>query len=1765
MYQQGINASAKDRMKLPATFGVICIAMLMVMTSFAAMAAVPMNGTGSASITHPTVAAANPVPVPLGTAGDFAVLANSGITTTVGSMIIGDIGTSSAAGTITGFGLIPDFSGNFSTSSLVVGRVYAFDYANGTPAKMTAAVGDMGIAYTNASGRVNATGVPDYLNEGAGILEGLTLYQGIHKWTTPVSIGVTVPGNLTLDGQGNSSAVFIFQIAGTLDLASMTGGLTSNVLLTGSAQASNIFWAAAGATTIGTYSIFEGNILTGATSLIAVQTGAKLNGRALGDGTVTLDANNVTAPTGPPGDTISPTITSTIPSANATGVYASAGTYVFHFSEAMNTTAGTNLTTLPGVSWAWSANKIWYNGTYATLQYNTTYYVNLTGFTDLAGNVLSSYANMAFTTGDATLPTIVSTSPTDGATIIATSAGTFVIHFSEAMDNSTGTMLTTLPGVSWTWSADNIWYSGTYTTLSSTTAYYVNLTGYKDLSGNPLNGDADKMFTTGVAAAVIRAPVNLGTAVDFVILAKAGISTTGPTLITGDIGVSPIDQTAITGFSETMDSSNEFSTSTYVVGNIYAADYLGGTPAKMTTAISDMETAYVDAAGRAIPDYTELYAGDVTGQTLTPGLYKWGTGLLISAGGVTISGTASDVWIFQIAQDLTVANGAIITLGGAAQASNIFWQVAGQVTIGTTAQMKGIIMCYTQIAIATSASLDGRAFAQTAVTLQGNAVTEPTVGTPLPFSRADTITPYWRNTQPATINATVNDPNGDLLNVRLYYAMSSDNVTWPTSNNFSLYSGLVGAPWSWSFTFPSGDGYYRFFTVAADNTSYVEPMPVTADAYAAFDSIAPQITTVAPVDGATAVAQGTDVVVRWSEAMDNSSGTVNIVPAPTVAGAWAWSANNIWYNYTGATYASETLYTLTFNNFRDPALNAAAGDLAKAFTMVDFTAPTIQTISPVDGAAAVAQGTNIVVRWSETMDNSVGSVNIVPAPTVVGAWAWSANHIWYNYTGATYVSEILYTLTFSSFRDPTLNAATGDLVKDFTTIDFVTPTIQTITPTDGASVVAQGTTVVARWSEDMDNTIGSVNIVPAPTVAGAWAWSANHIWYNYTGATFVSETLYTLTFNSFRDPALNAATGDLVKTFTTADFAAPTIQTITPADGTTAVAQGTAVVVRWSEDMDNTVGSVNIVPAPTVAGAWAWSANHIWYNYTGATYVTETLYTLTFNSFRDPALNAATGDLVKVFTTADYTIPQITAVTPIDGATGVAQGAPFVTQWSESMDNTVGSVSIVPAPTTAGTWAWSANHIWYNYTGATYASETLYVLTFTLFRDPALNAATGDLIKNFTTNDFVAPTIQTITPADGATTVAQGATVVVRWSEDMDSTVGSVTIVPTPTTAGTWVWSANHIWYNYTGATFASLTRYTMTLNSFRDPALNSATGDLVKNFTTNDFEAPQIMAIVPADNATAILQGTTVVVTWSEAMDNTAGTVAIVPAPTTAGAWSWSSNHIWYNYTGATFATETLYTLNFSSFRDPALNAAVGDLVKNFTTGDFTVPQITTIVPADGATAVVYGTTVVVRWSEAMNNTAGAVAIVPAPITAGAWAWSANHIWYNYTGATFSSATLYTLTFSSFRDPALNNATGDLVKVFTTAAAAPTVGTIIGRVVDENGDAMQNATVSLGETGITTLTDANGDYSFSDVAPGTYTIGFNTTGYEPNTATADVTAGQTTTVPDTTMVPSGGNGANNWWWILAAIAVVLAAAVIGWTLMKKNKGKKDPETPPKK
>ena len=218
-------------------------------------------------------------------------------------------------------------------------------------------------------------------------------------------------------------------------------------------------------------------------------------------------------------------------------------------------------------------------------------------------------------------------------------------------------------------------------------------------------------------SSVALTPVNLGTAGNFVILSKTGITDVYKSTVTGDVGTSPITGAAL------------LLTCAEVSGSIYSVDAAGPackiTSASMlTTAIGDMQTAYTDAAGRVNPDFLNLGAGNIGGMTLTPGLYKWTSALVIPTD-ITISGSPDDIWIFQVAGTLIMSNAVKITLAGGAQAKNIFWQAAGAVTLGTTSHFEGIILGQTGINMQTSGSINGRLLAQTAATLQMNTITKP--------------------------------------------------------------------------------------------------------------------------------------------------------------------------------------------------------------------------------------------------------------------------------------------------------------------------------------------------------------------------------------------------------------------------------------------------------------------------------------------------------------------------------------------------------------------------------------------------------------------------------------------------------------------------------------------------------------------------------------------------------------------------------------------------------------------------------------------------------------------------------------------------------------------------------------------------------------------------------------------------------------------------------------------------------------------------------
>ncbi len=227
------------------------------------------------------------------------------------------------------------------------------------------------------------------------------------------------------------------------------------------------------------------------------------------------------------------------------------------------------------------------------------------------------------------------------------------------------------------------------------------------------------VMSAKIGPSALQAPVKLGSAGTFALLSKTGITNVYASAITGDVGASPITGAAI-----------GLTCAEIKTGILYTVNAAGPLPCSvtaatlLTSAVSDMQTAYTDAAGRVRPDFNNLGSGEIGAKTLKPGLYKWSTDVSIS-NNVTLVGGATDVFIFQISGGIKQASATRVILTGGVLAKNVFWQSAGVVTIGTTAHFEGVILAKTLIAVQTGASVNGRLLAQTAVTLQKNTVTQP--------------------------------------------------------------------------------------------------------------------------------------------------------------------------------------------------------------------------------------------------------------------------------------------------------------------------------------------------------------------------------------------------------------------------------------------------------------------------------------------------------------------------------------------------------------------------------------------------------------------------------------------------------------------------------------------------------------------------------------------------------------------------------------------------------------------------------------------------------------------------------------------------------------------------------------------------------------------------------------------------------------------------------------------------------------------------------
>jgi hypothetical protein len=267
-------------------------------------------------------------------------------------------------------------------------------------------------------------------------------------------------------------------------------------------------------------------------------------------------------------------------------------------------------------------------------------------------------------------------------------------------------------------------------------------------------------------------PVPLGTAEPFAVLAGSSVTNTGPTVVNGDLGLSP--GTSVTGFPP---------------GTVNGSQHV--TDAVAAQAQTDLTTAYNDSAAQAP---TATVSADLGGQRLAPGVYRSASSLGLT-GALTLDaqGNANAVFIFQAGSTLTTASASSVNLVNGAQACNVFWQVGSSATLGTASSFRGSILALTSITATTGATVDGRVLARNAaVTLDTNTITRSRCAAPTPTPGADRTPPRVRLTIPrrcvsrgftARVRVRVSDASG-LRRVDVF--LDGKRIRRTTRTRFSL-------------------------------------------------------------------------------------------------------------------------------------------------------------------------------------------------------------------------------------------------------------------------------------------------------------------------------------------------------------------------------------------------------------------------------------------------------------------------------------------------------------------------------------------------------------------------------------------------------------------------------------------------------------------------------------------------------------------------------------------------------------------------------------------------------------------------------------------------------------------------------------------------------------------------------------------------------------------------------------------------------------------
>jgi hypothetical protein len=647
------------------------------------------------------------------------------------------------------------------------------------------------------------------------------------------------------------------------------------------------------------------------------------------------------------------------------------------------------------------------------------------------------------------------------------------------------------------------------------------------------------------------------------------------------------------------------------------------------------------------------------------------------------------------------------------------------------------------------------------------------------------------------------------------------------------------------------------------------------------DATPPRVTNISPFSGQTGVSTAATVTVSFNEAMDPTTintNTFSLKVASTGANipgtvTYATATRIATFTPSAALPSSSDITATITTGMKDLAGNALSLTTGSpgvwTFTTADFDPPRVIATSPVNGTRAASATAPITITFNEAMDaTTINGSNITVRVTATGTSI--AGIVTYNaltrtatFTpSAPLAIPVNYTVRIAGVKDLAGNTIATPFEFSFTAADTTPPAIVATVPVNGLNNVPLNTTVNATFSQNMDPaTITAATFTLKPTAGGA----------NVTGTVTYNAGTKTATFTpaspltpstGYTATVTTAATNDVgialaantSWTFTTTNNVAPVVQSVSPANGTTAVATNSAVNITFSKEMDaSTVNNTNITLKNTntsaaVAGTVAYNTvTHVATFTPNVALGNGTNYTLTVTT----AVKDAAGiPLAAQFTSSFTTIlppPAVVSTFPADFATEVAIDTAVTVTFNHAMDLTTITSSTFTLKTTSGGTPVTGTVI---YDPATFtakfkpssplANNTVYTATVTTsVKDADGNPLPSDKTFSFTTTKF--PTVIATSPLKSATAVPVTAQPTVTFSEAMDGTTISTTTFTLKTTSGgvavpgTVTYDAPTKTAKFAPASnLAASTKYTVTITTgVKDTAGNAMQAPFTFDFTT--------------------------------------------------------------------------------------------------------------------------------------------------------------------------------------------------------------------------------------------------------------------------------------------------------------------------------------------